>query len=521
MIDTDDAHGVRRARLPAHPGAAGVLAAILALGVSELLAGVLGAPSLIVEVGDLVIDSAPPASEDLAIDIFGTYDKLALIVGIVAVAAAVGAWLGRAAQHRFWVAVLGFGVFAALGVLAAARDPRAPAALVLLTAAMSAAAGAGALFYLLRSRSPAEPVGPTDWRRTRRAFLGRGAVVAVAAAGAAAGGRALIGRGRAAEGGPQQVVLPKPDDRVPPPSPGAHPDVEGLVPVITPNDRFYRIDTALVVPRVDPTGWRLRVGGMVDAPFELSLEELLALPMVERYVTLACVSNLVGGDLVGNAAWLGVPLSELLERAGVQEGATQVVGRSVDRFTVGFPTQAAFDGREALVTVGMNGEPLPTQHGFPARLVVSGLYGYVSATKWLSEIELTTWEAFDAYWVPRGWAKEAPIKTQSRIDVPRPSSTLAPGPQAVAGVAWAPNLGISRVEVQVDQGPWEEAQLAEALSEDTWRQWVHEWEATPGEHLIRVRATDGTGQTQTAEPTPPRPDGATGYHTIRVGVGEA
>jgi hypothetical protein len=232
---------------------------------------------------------------------------------------------------------------------------------------------------------------------------------------------------------------------------------------------------------------------------------------------LCCVSNEVGGDLVGNAAWRGVPLTDVLNRAGVQRGATQIVGRSVDGFTIGFPTDVAFDGRHALVAVGMNGELLPALRGFPARLVVPGLYGYVSATKWLTEIQLTTWDAFDAYWVPRGWSKRAPIKTQSRIDAVSPLPAVA-GPVAVAGVAWAPTRGISRVEVKVDDEPWAEARLAASLADDAWRQWVFRWNASPGDHVLSVRATDGRGDTQTAQETTPDPDGATGYHTVQVKV---
>jgi DMSO/TMAO reductase YedYZ molybdopterin-dependent catalytic subunit len=288
--------------------------------------------------------------------------------------------------------------------------------------------------------------------------------------------------------------------------------------VVTPNDSFYKIDTALSVPRVDLDTWAMKITGLVDRPFELTYDDLLDFSMVERYVTLSCVSNRVGGGLVGNAKWLGVPLNEILEQAGVQAGAEQIVGRSVDGFTVGFPTEVAFDGREALVAVGMNDEPLPFDHGFPARLVVAGLYGYVSATKWLAEIELTTWDSFDAYWVPRGWAKEAPIKTQSRIDTPQPNARVAAGSRPIAGVAWAPGRGISRVEVQVDDRGWQDATLSEPLSTESWRQWSVDWDAEPGSYTLQVRATDGTGETQTSVRQPPRPDGATSYHTISVVV---
>jgi DMSO/TMAO reductase YedYZ molybdopterin-dependent catalytic subunit len=252
----------------------------------------------------------------------------------------------------------------------------------------------------------------------------------------------------------------------------------------------------------------------------ITYDQLLARPIVERYVTIACVSNEVGGGLVGNALWRGVLLRDLLDEAGVQGGATQVVGRAFDGWTCGFPTEWVMtDDRDAMIAVAMNDEPLPAEHGFPARLIVPGLFGYVSATKWLTDIELTTWEAFDAYWVPLGWAKEGPILTQSRIDLPRARSGIAAGEVAVAGVAWAPDRGISRVEVQVDDGAWQEAELAVAISAATWVQWRLAWDATPGEHALRVRATDGDGELQEEQPTRPAPDGARGYHTVTLSVG--
>ena len=297
--------------------------------------------------------------------------------------------------------------------------------------------------------------------------------------------------------------------------------IAGIAPLITPNEDFYLIDTALSYPQVDPADWSLRIHGMVDREVEIGFEELLDLGLVREQVTLSCVSNSVGGNLVGNAEWVGVPLATVLDQAGVQPGATQIVGRSVDRWTAGFPTEVALDGRIAMVAVQMNGEPLPISHGFPARLVVAGLYGYVSATKWLSDIELTTWEAFDGYWIPRGWSKEGPIKTQSRIDVPRRNSVIDPGPTAIAGVAWAPSRAIERVEVQVNDEDWVEADLSRETTINSWRQWMVTWNATPGRHIVRVRATDGTGTTQTSEISRPAPDGATGWHTIEVRADDA
>ncbi|MDQ3946141.1 MAG: molybdopterin-dependent oxidoreductase, partial [Actinomycetota bacterium] len=359
-----------------------------------------------------------------------------------------------------------------------------------------------------------QPIGVPD----RRAFLAAAGTVAGVAVASAALGRSFSRA--AASASRLRYALPGVARPLPPAPPEASAAVEGVTPVVVPNDRFYRIDTRLLgPPRVDVEGWRLRFTGMVERPFELTYQELLALPMVEEYVTLACVSNEVGGDLVGNAAWRGVPLGTLLDRAGVKQDASQIVGRSVDGFTVGFPTDVATDGRHSLVAVGMNGELLPSEHGFPARLVVAGLYGYTSATKWLDEVHLTTWDSFDAYWIPRGWAKFAPVKVQSRIDTIRPNPIVA-GPVVVAGVAWAPHRGISRVEVQVDDEPWLDAELARELSPSAWRQWLFRWPATPGAHRLRVRATAGDGETQTADTSPPAPDGATGYHTIRIRVEE-
>jgi DMSO/TMAO reductase YedYZ molybdopterin-dependent catalytic subunit len=361
---------------------------------------------------------------------------------------------------------------------------------------------------------------PSDDHATRRAFFGwAGAAGAFAAVGAL--GARSLSRRSVAESARSTIALPpvsssrvatvRADELV----------VDGLTPYISPNDRFYRIDTALLVPQVDPATWRLSVTGLVDRPLQISYDELLAESTYEDVVTLSCVSNEVGGSLVGNARWQGVPLRTILDRAGVQAGATQIVGVSVDDFTAGFPTEAAYDGRAALLAVGMNGEPLPVRHGFPARLVVAGLYGYVSATKWLKEIRLTRWEDFDGYWIPRGWSKEGPVKTQSRIDVPRAGADLRAGRVAVAGVAWAPTRGISKVELQVDEGEWLPARLGDVLSDNTWVQWLAEWDATPGDHRLRVRATDGTGSTQTDEVAPPEPDGATGWHTRRVTVQES
>ena len=495
------------------PALAGAVAVAAAFGMAELLAGLLSVGlSVVIAVGNLIIDISPESVVRFGIRVFGFYDKPVLVAGIVVVGIIAGGVLGRLAVRRMALAVLGFLIGGSIGTIAVLQDPltSGPTGLVAVWGAV--ATGILALRLLFRTVEAAEQ------DEGRRRFLVSLAGVTAFAALTAATGRVLVGRMREVLAGREDVILPRPFSSQAEPVTGDALTVDGISELVTPNEDFYRIDTAISVPRVDLDTWTLKITGMVDNPVELTFEDLLDLPMVERFVTLSCVSNRVGGSLVGHARWMGVPLADLLDRAGIQADATQIVGRSVDGFTVGFPAEAASDGREALVAIAMNGEPLPFDHGFPARLVVAGLYGFVSATKWLSEIELTTWDAFDAYWIPRGWSKEAPVKTQSRIDVPRQNERLDPGTVPIAGVAWAPNRGVARVEVQVDDGPWIEAELSAELSKDSWRQWAIDWEATTGARVIQVRATDSNGDTQTEQVTAPAPNGATGYHSRNVVV---
>jgi DMSO/TMAO reductase YedYZ molybdopterin-dependent catalytic subunit len=502
----------------------GAVAAAVALGFSELAAGLLGLPSLIEGVGNWVIDVVPTPVKEWAIATFGTNDKLVLLIGIVVVTILLGAVVGVLARDRFGIAIAVFVGFGAIGALAALNDPNVSLGVAVIPAGLAAITGLAALQWLYaRGVEPTE--APDDERVpqdvSRRGFvIGLGALLGVAALSGGVG-RALVNGATRSASGRADVALPAAAESLSAVPAAAELGVEGLSPLITPNEVFYRIDTAFLgVPRVDIQEWILTINGRVDSPYSISYFDLLDMPLVERDVTLSCVSNEVGGDLVGNARWLGVPLGEVLDRAGVRPDAEQLVGRSVDDFTVGFPVEAVYDGRDALLAVGMNGEPLPMEHGFPARLVVAGLYGYVSATKWLSSIELTGWDDFDAYWIPRGWAKEAPIKTQSRIDTPSRGASLTPGTLHVAGVAWAPHRGISKVEVQLGQdAEWVEARLAESLSDNCWRQWVADWDAPAGTHRLQVRATDGEGELQTDEQRPPAPDGATGWHTVQVSVG--
>ena len=494
----------------------GVAGAGIALGAGELTAAVLSGPgpSPVSAVGTEFIDRYAASLKDVAVEVFGTNDKPALIVGIVVFSLALGAVIGLAARRWWPIAPIGFVAFGCLGGWALSTDPLGTTSTAVLSAMVAIAAGIASFAWLWRlAATEPEPAGPALQRRQFLAVSG-GVVLIAATSGVLS--RRLRDPG-SVDSARRSTTLPRPVNSTPPPSTQPF-SVAGLSPFVTPNDDFFRIDTALTTPRVDAAGWRLSVDGLVERPFELSYDDLLGLDSIAETITLQCVSNEVGGSLVGNAVWQGVPLSALLERAGVRRGATQIVGRSVDGWTAGFPTELARDGRVAMVAYAMNGEPLPVEHGYPARLMVAGLYGYVSATKWLERIELTTWEDFDGYWVPRGWSKEGPIKTASRIDVPRSSTVLTPGPQTIAGVAWAPGRGIELVEVQIDDGPWQTAELGRVPSDNTWVQWRLVWDATAGDHVVRVRATDGDGATQTEEIARPAPNGATGWHTRRVRV---
>ena len=495
---------------------AGLVAGALAITIGMLVAAITEVVSPIDAVGSEVIDRAPRWVKELAIEWFGTDDKLALRIGIVSILAIAAVGLGIVAARRPWVGVAGIGVFGLVGALSAAHRPGEGAGAG-VPSIVGAIVGAAVLYRLVRPR-PIEVPGPSraplGWDRRR--FL-------VASGAAAVGATAAGGVARALEN--QRVDEIRAATRAPLPTNVTDDEMQDLPPdaqvfdetsFITPNDEFYRIDTALSFPNIDAAKWSFQISGMVDTALTITYDDLLAMPQVERVVTLCCVSNEVGGEYIGNAVWQGVLLRDLLDRAGVRPEAEQVYSTSLDGWTCGFPVAAAFDGRDAMIAVGMNGETLPLEHGYPARLVVPGLYGYVSATKWLAKIELTSWDQ-KGYWVPRGWSALGPIKTQSRIDVPR-AKVVPAGKQAIAGVAWAQFRGIEKVEVQIDEGEWQEATLGADVSDDTWRQWLLEWDPAPGLYLIKVRATDKTGETQTEEQTPVAPDGATGHHMIRVKV---
>ena len=497
---------------------AGVVAGVLGLAVADLgawLVGPAGAP--VSAVGELVIDLLPAPLVNFGKDTLGTADKPVLVVIITVAVLLVCALAGQAELRRRLGGAAVLALVAVLGLLGIAA--RAGAELRVYAPTVVGLLAGALLLRALVDRL-------RDWQRAdgggadsaeRRHFLRWTAVAGGLALLGAVAGRTLVETATRISQARERIRLPAAARPAPPVPAGADLGVPGLSPYLTPNEDFYRIDTALQLPVIDPDSWSLRITGLVETPVTLTWAELNALPLVEHVATLTCVSNEVGDDLVGNALWLGYPLRDLLARARPRAGADMVLSTSEDGFTAGTPLSALTDpDRQALLALGMNGEPLPLEHGFPVRMVVPGLYGYVSATKWVTELKVTTFAEDQGYWTPLGWAAEGPVKLASRIDVP--TRTVDAGEVVVAGVAWAQHTGVAGVEVQVDDGPWQQAELAQTTGADTWRQWRHPWPATAGQHTLRVRATDRDGNLQVAAEAPPAPDGATGYHEVAVTV---
>ncbi|WP_344740235.1 molybdopterin-dependent oxidoreductase [Microbacterium awajiense] len=491
-------------------------AAVLAAGVGELAAAVVApASSPFAVIGAALIDLAPPWAKDTAIAWFGTADKIALLVGIAIVMLAVAAGAGLLEAARAPLGEVVVGASAAVGVVVAVTRSDATG-IAWLPSALAGLAGVIAIRYLVRLAVGSAPGAvphqpPVDTEVPRRRFLAWTGAAGVVGVLALIGGNLARAGERAVTAARDALGLPAPAVKAPPVPAGAELDIPGLARIVTPNDAFYRIDTALVVPEVDPAGWSLRIHGMVEREVVISWNELVSLPLEESYTTLACVSNPVGGTLIGNAKWLGYPIRELLARAAPSADADMVLSTSIDGFSASTPLDVLTDDRASILAVGMNDEPLPIEHGFPVRMVVPGLYGYVSATKWVVDLEVTRFDRSTAYWTTRGWSARGPIKLQSRIDVPRRGQGLTAGDTVIAGVAWQQHVGVSGVEVQIDEGPWVQASLAPAISDDTWVQWSLPWTATEGSHLIRCRAISATGEVQTEERAAVAPDGATGW----------
>ena len=543
--------------------AAGAVGMVVTFGVVELVHGLYQlVPSVLLAVAQRIIELTPGDFATRAVETLGAADIPTLIATVVILTVALAGFLAYLSLRSRVAALFGVVTLAGVALFAAFSEPFIDPLATVLTVLGALGAGTGIAFFLLRAsglqeraaapeagglaeypgQSPPQPFtgrsreahsrdGIAVSRRNFVLLSGAAAVAGLAAGGA---GRVLSNEEGSSVAAPESNPL-QPSQRggpatassgpetLPRPPAEASFDVSGMPPLFTPNEDFYLIDTAISSPRINRDRWTLNIKGAVDNPIELSYDDLLSLPTREADITLSCISNEVGGGLISNARWTGVLLSDVLNEAGmspekITSASEQLVGRSADDWTSGFPTYLALDGREALVAFGMNDEELPLKHGYPVRLVVPGLYGYVSATKWLTEIELTDW-GFDAYWIKRGWSKEGPILTQSRIDTVKDGDTLSAGTVQIGGIAWAPHRGIERVEVSTDGGEtWSDASLAAQLDIDAWRQYVYDWEAQPGEHTLKVRATDGEGETQTKTEAPPHPSGATGYHTIEVAV---
>ena len=520
----------------------GIASAALALSVGELIASINSkTASLVLGVGELIVDTAPGGLIRQSIETLGTSQKTILLSSIVVLTLLFGSFLGLLLLVKPTLSKIIFTFFGIFGAWSVARNPLTSIPLSLTLALISTLSGLLALTFFERLLKNSEVSNIEDPRMTysdRRQFFGWATGMSLAAGSITGIGHFLI-KDDGITVARKNLTLPKilkentstTNPQIDSSSSSTTSttlptqelqslniqDVDGLSPYITPNNDFYRIDTALRLPTVDPQNWSLKINGFVENPIEITYQDVLEMNLVEKAVTLACVSNEVGGSLVGNAIWTGVPLTEIIKLAEPLQEAEQVMCTSVDGFTAGFPLQNLFDGRTALLAIGMNGEPLPILHGFPARLVVAGLYGYVSAVKWIERIELTAWEGRNGFWIPRGWSKEAPVKIASRIDVPK-SRKIESGLQAVAGVAWAPNSGVNKVEISIDDGPWELCELGLSITGESWVQWLYSWKALPGRYKIRVRATDNRGQKQSSNVVNSAPNGAEGYDEVSVRV---
>jgi DMSO/TMAO reductase YedYZ molybdopterin-dependent catalytic subunit len=498
--------------------ASGVLATGAGMAAGHLVASLLNpSASPVLAVGSTVIDLTPTPLKEYAVREFGTADKAVLLSSVIGVTLLLAALAGVIARRSFLLAAaLLLGLVAVAGAMAMLRP--VAEGVDLLPAVAAAVVGLSVLWWAVRALgAPASKprILLGDHAPSRRGVLIGSGVVAALSVAAAVGGQAII-KARTAIG---NIKLPRAAKPLPPLPEGVEASYGGISSFITPNSKFYRVDTNLTLPVIPLDDWRLTIDGDVGEKLSLSFDELLDLPMIERDITLTCVSNEVGGKYVGAARWLGVPLKDLFAMAGgVGDEADQILSTATDGFTISTPLAVALDGRDAMVAVGMNGEPLPAEHGFPARLITPGLYGFVGATKWLSKLTLTTYAEKQAYWTKRDWATDAPIKVSARIDTPKPLDTIGSGKTVIGGVAWAQHRGVGKVEVRIDGGAWQEARLGPDAGVDYWRQWYLPWEATEGRHMLAVRATTMDGEVQTAARTSPFPEGSSGIQETVVSV---
>ncbi len=504
-------------RTNALPALSGVVAAAAVLGVAELVAAFFTARATpLIALGSTFIDFTPAWLKDFAIETFGTNDKAALFVGMAVTILVLAMALGVVAFRRWVWGALGV-VFLGAVILACVLTRAGAGPVDALPTVVGTVAGFFALRWMinsLRSDDDVDSAAAAPGSTRRKFFVAAGVSTAVGLV-AAGGGRVLGAARRNVLEFRDALRLPRPTKPAPPLPDNLHPDIEGVVPWQTPNNDFYRIDTALSVPQIDAQTWQLRVHGMVEEEFTMTFQDLLDADLVETFVTLTCVSNPVGGDLAGNAKWLGYPLRKVLERARPLKDADMVLSTSVDGFSASTPIEVLQDDRNAILAVGMNDNPLPLEHGYPVRMVVPGLYGFVSATKWLVDLEVTRFDQKSAYWTERGWSERGPIKTMSRIEVPSSFQKVPAGELAIGGTAWAQTRGISAVEVQLDDGDWQKVTLNAEASVDTWRQWHHSVTVDSGLHTLRTRATDSVNGLQTADRADPVPNGASGWQSVQ------
>ncbi len=495
----------------ARAASVGAVATAAGLAAGHLAAALVApAASPVVAVWNRAVDLTPTPLKEWAVAVFGLADKAVLLVGIVVVTLGLGALVGLLARRSLSAALVAAALLAGLALLAA---PGASGVGGLLPAPVAFGVGAAVLVRFRGADARAAPAAVG-----RRGLLRALGPVLAGTAVAAGLGEWLI-RSQVLGGGPRPTPTPPVPTGPGTPLPtGVEAEASGVSPLFTPNADFFRIDTALRVPQLDATGWSLTIDGLVERPLTLSWADLVALPPLERDVTLACVSNDLGGDLIGNARWRGAATAALLARAGVRPGADQVLSRSADGFTVSTPLVALTDGRGAMLAYAMNGEPLPAEHGFPVRLLTPGLYGFVGATKWVVSLTVTTYARDEAYWTTRGWAIDAPVRPGSTIETPRSGNAVAAGPVKVGGVAWAHGSGVAGVQVSVDDGPWQDVGLGPDAGLDSWRQWLWVWDAAPGDHVLRCRVVDAAGRPQSEDRLPPFPSGVSGLHAIRVTV---
>ncbi|MET4137561.1 molybdopterin-dependent oxidoreductase [Pseudarthrobacter sp. PvP090] len=507
---------------------AGVAAAAVVLSVAELVGAFFTARATpVIALGSTFIDFTPSWLKDFAIATFGTNDKVALFVGMAVTILLLACVLGVVAYRKWALGVAGVLLMGAV-IVAAVVTRSGVKPLDAVPTVIGTVAGLIALRFLVtklwRMRqwpdtdADVAAKDPDRPATSRRAFFAATGVTAAASAVAATGGRLLSAARSNVAQARESLQLPvaaKPAPAVPA---GVQSKAPGVTPWLTPNSDFYRIDTALSVPEINAQDWELRVHGLVDREIRLTFQDLLDANLIESHVSLTCVSNPVGGNLAGNAKWLGMPIRDVLEMAGPQTGADMVLSTSIDGFSASTPLEVLQDDRDAMLAFGMNDEALPLEHGYPVRMVVPGLYGFVSATKWVVDLEVTRFADSKAYWTQRGWSERGPIKTMARVEVPKSFAKVPAGRVAIGGTAWAQTRGITKVEVQIDNGPWTEAVLSTEASVVTWRQWSFDWEATPGPHYIKARATDGTGEVQTDQRADPVPDGASGWQSLMVTV---